>query len=75
MKKRLTAEELIATDGPMNSVALEDARYYLGLESKRELTVDEGRKLRAKKNKIVNSSKKMERKSSRELTRRSDRLE
>jgi len=75
MKKRLTVEELIATDGPMNSVALEDAMYYLGLETNSELTVDEGRKLRAKKNKIVNSSKKMERKASRELTRRSDRLE
>jgi hypothetical protein len=75
MKKRLTAEELIATDGPMNAVALEDARYYLGFETKSELTVDEGRRLRAKKNKIVNSSKKMERKASRELTRRSDRLE
>jgi hypothetical protein len=75
MKKRLTTEDIIATDGPMNAVAKDDAMYYLGLETKEELTVDEGRALRAKKNKIVTASKKMERKVSREVTRRANRLE
>jgi hypothetical protein len=75
MKKRLSAEDLTANDGPMNSVAKDDALYYLGLENKEELTVDEGRALRAKKNKIVTASKKMERKVSREVTRRANRLE
>jgi hypothetical protein len=59
----------------MNAVAKDDAMYYLGLETKEELTVDEGRALRAKKNKIVTASKKMERKVSREVTRRANRLE
>jgi hypothetical protein len=75
MKKRLTTEDITATDGPMNAVAKDDAMYYLGYGAKEELTVDEGRALRAKKNKIVTSSKKMERKVSREATRLANRLE
>lgn len=59
----------------MNAVALDDARAYLGLAGKTHLTVEEERLLRAKKRKIVTSSKKLERRVSREVTRRANRLE
>jgi|TARA_R110000850_G_C9882076_1_gene458059 hypothetical protein len=75
MKKRLKNEELTATEGPMNSVALDDAAAYLGINDQDELTIDQARQLRAKKRKIVTSSKKMERRVSREVTRQVDRLE
>jgi hypothetical protein len=68
-------DEILATEGPMNAVALEDARVYLGLENRQTLTVEEAQALRAKKRKIVTSSKKLERRIDRELTRSADRLE
>lgn len=69
MKKKIGAAQLAETDGPMNAVALDDARTYLGLDGKEELTVDEFRALRAKKRKIITSTKKMDRKISREAIR------
>lgn len=74
MKKRLDPEELTETSGPMNAVAMDDAKCYLGLENRTELTPVEEKVLRAKKKKIVTSTKKMERRFSREVTRRADRL-
>lgn len=74
MKKRLTDEDLTETYGPMNAVAQDDAKAYLGLEDRAHLTPIEERQLRAKKRKIVTSSKKLERRIDRELTRRADRL-
>jgi len=59
----------------MNAVALDDAMSYLGIVSTEDLTVIEQRKLRAKKQKIVNSSKKMERRVSHEITRKVNRLD
>ncbi len=59
----------------MNAVAIDDARAYLGLEDQARLTPIEERQLRAKKKKIVTSSKKMERRIDRELTRHADRLD
>jgi hypothetical protein len=73
MIKRLNPEFLADTDGPMNSVALEDARNYLHLDNA-ELTILEEKALRARKRKIVTSSKKQDRKYSRELTRRAEQL-
>ena len=73
MKKKIEIEQLTNTDGPMNAVALEDARTYLGLDGKEELTIDEFRALRAKKKKIITSTKKMDRKISREAIRTSKR--
>lgn len=75
MKKRLEMDEIVATEGPMNAVALEDARVYLGLENRTYLTPEEEQALRAKKKKIVTASKKMDRRIDRELTRCADRLE
>ena len=75
MKKKLDTEDLIVTEGPMNAVALEDAKCYLGMETQTELTHIEEKVLRAKKKQIVTSSKKMERKVSREAYRQADRLE
>lgn len=75
MKKRLTDEDLTETYGPMNAVARDDAAAYLGLENRDILTQEEHRQLRAKKKKIVTSSKKLERRVDRELTRRANRLE
>lgn len=59
----------------MNAVAMDDARAYLGFQNRTYLTPDEERTLRAKKKKIVTSSKKMERRISRLLTRRADRID
>jgi hypothetical protein len=75
MKKKLNIDDLIETEGPMNAVALDDAMSYLGIVSTEDLTVIEQRKLRAKKQKIVNSSKKMERRVSHEITRKVNRLD
>lgn len=72
--KHLNTERLTETEGPMNAVALDDARYYLGLEGKAELTPVEERQLRAKKKKIVTASKKRDRRISHELTRAANRL-
>jgi hypothetical protein len=58
----------------MNAVALEEARAFLGLTGTGPLTPDQERQLRAKKKKIITSSKKRERRIDRELTRRADRL-
>lgn len=59
----------------MNAVAMDDAKAYLGLENRTNLTPVEEKHLRAKKKKIVTSSKKMERRFDRELTKRADRLD
>jgi len=59
----------------MNQVATDDAKAYLGLEGRRSLTPIEEKHLRAKKKKIVTSTKKLERRVSREVTRRADRLD
>jgi hypothetical protein len=75
MKKRLEIDEILATEGPMNSVALSDAKVWLGLDGRTQLTPEEERLLRAKKKKIVTSSKKLDRRVDRELTRRADRLD
>jgi predicted lipase len=75
MRKKLDDEELTETNGPMNAVAQDDARAYLGLDNRSELTPVEQRMLRAKKKKIVTSSKKLDRQIDRELTRRANRLE
>jgi len=59
----------------MNAIAQADARTYLGLDGHDQLTAIEERQLRAKKRKIVTSTKKMERRMDRELTRQANRLE
>lgn len=59
----------------MNAVAQDDAMVYLGLDNRTYLTPIEEKALRAKKKKIVKSSKKLDRRIDRELTRRSDRLD
>lgn len=74
MKKRLENQELTATEGPMNAVALDDAMVYLGLDNTEGLTEVQEKTLRAKKKKIVKSSKKQDRRVSRELQRRSEQL-
>ena len=75
MKKKIEDKDLTETEGPMNAVAMDDAKAYLGLENRTNLTPVEEKQLRAKKKKIVTSSKKMERRFDRELTRRADRLD
>lgn len=75
MRKRLDDERLTETNGPMNPVAMDDALVYLGLDDRAYLTPIEEKALRAKKKKIVTSSKKMDRRVDRELTRRADRLD
>lgn len=72
MKKKLEIEDLTVTEGPMNAVALETARAYLGLQHKEYLTPEEERSVRAKKKKIVVATKKMDRRVDREISRRPD---
>jgi hypothetical protein len=59
----------------MNAVALDDACAYLGINDRDNLTVEQARQMRAKKHKIVTSTKKMERRVSRQLTRQQNGLE
>jgi hypothetical protein len=59
----------------MNPVAKEDAMCYLKLADQDHLTSLQERQLRAKKQKIITSTKKMDRRISREVTRQADRLE
>ena len=75
MRKRLDDERLRETEGPMNAVALDDAMVYLGLENRAYLTPTEDKALRAKKKKIVTATKKQDRRVSREVTRKADRLD
>jgi hypothetical protein len=75
MKKKLDPDELVAPEGPMNAVALADAMVYLNLNPYAELTPEQEIALRAKKKKIVTSTKKMDRRIDREIRRRPDLLE
>jgi len=76
MKKRIEIAQIIETDGPMNSVAKEDAYSYLGLdETDEEISISDHKALRAKKKKIVTSSKKLDRKISRETLRKVNRID
>lgn len=59
----------------MNAVARDDAAAYLGLADREILTPLQYRQLKAKKKKIITSSKKTDRRVDRELTRRADRLD
>lgn len=74
MRKKLDNESLTEVEGPMNAVALDDALVYLDLHDKTHLDPLEEKAVRAKKKKIVTSSKKMDRRVSREITRRADQL-
>lgn len=75
MRKKIDDERLKETEGPMNAVALDDALTYLGLDYCTTLTPVEERALRAKKKKIVTSTKKQDRRAARELTKRANRFE
>jgi hypothetical protein len=75
MKKRLTTEDLTTTEGPMNAVALDDAKCYLGFGEETPLTPIEEKQVRNKKHKIVTATKKMGRRVSKEVTRRAKRLD
>jgi len=64
MKKSISKEDLLATEGPMNSVAKDDALVYVGAPNVKHLSQLEPhveREVRAKKNKIKRSTVKHER--------------
>lgn len=67
MRKILTTDDFEEIEGAMNPIAEDDAMVYLGLDNKDTLTPEEERWVRAKKHKIVTSSKKKHRRISREL--------
>ena len=72
MRKKLDTESLVETEGPMNQVAFDDALTYLGLDDCETLSPVEEKIARAKKRKIVTASKKMDRRISREVTRKAN---
>tara|TARA_Y100000389_G_scaffold44679_1_gene39391 strand:+ start:1383 stop:1607 length:225 start_codon:yes stop_codon:yes gene_type:complete len=64
MKKSISKEDLEATEGPMNSVAKDDALAYVGAPNVKHLSQLEPkveREVRAKKAKIKRSTTKHER--------------
>lgn len=63
MHKKITADEYEELKGPMNAVSKDDAMHYAGVEGKAEedLDPDEARAVRAKKQKLVTSTKKHDR--------------
>lgn len=65
--KKITREDLTATEGPMNNVADEDAMVYAKADPNRPLDIHKERQVRAKKQKIKNSSKKADRRINKSL--------
>ena len=59
--KKISREDLIATEGPMNNVANEDAMVYANADPNRPLDNKRRRIVVAKKQKIKKSSKKSDR--------------
>ena len=59
--KKITREDQLATEGPMNDVASEDAMVYANADPDRPLDNKRKRIVVAKKQKIKKSSKKTDR--------------
>jgi len=72
--KKITREDLIATEGPMNNVASDDAMVYANADSTRPLDNKRKRAVVAKKQKIKKSSKKTDRRITKSLIRNVDNL-
>jgi|TARA_R110002074_G_scaffold396746_1_gene586451 hypothetical protein len=72
--KKITREDLIATEGPMNNVASDDAMVYANADSTRPLDNKRKRVVVAKKQKIKKSSKKTDRRITKSLIRNVDNL-
>lgn len=72
--KKITREDLTATEGPMNNVANEDALVYANADPNRPLDIHKERQVRAKKQKIKKSSKKADRRITKSLIRNVDNL-
>ena len=67
MKKQLELEDLIKTNEPMNSIAYDDAMYFLGFDNHTCLSPVERKKVRAKKRKIITAYKKLNRRVGKEI--------
>lgn len=61
MKKKITYSDFEEIMGPMNSVAFDDAVNYAKASNQENLTQDDIRTIRAKKQKIVKSDLKRQR--------------
>jgi hypothetical protein len=72
--KKITREDLIATERPMNNVASDDAMVYANADSTRPLDNKRKRVVVAKKQKIKKSSKKTDRRITKSLIRNVDNL-
>ena len=72
--KKITREDLTATEGPMNNVVDEDAMVYAKADPNRPLEIHKERQVRAKKQKIKKSSKKADRRITKSLIRNVDNL-
>lgn len=72
--KKISREDLIATEGPMNNVANEDAMVYANADPNRPLDNKRRRIVVAKKQKIKKSSKKSDRRLTKSLIRNVDNL-
>lgn len=68
--KKFSKDDLVDTHGPMNSVSKEDALVYSGapqVEHLSKLNTDKKREVLARKRKLVNASKKQERRISKNI--------
>jgi len=61
MRKKISEDEFEETTGPMNATAKYDAVVYANVEHKKELDIHDERAIRAKKEKLIRSSKKHDR--------------
>jgi hypothetical protein len=72
--KKISKEDLTATEGPMNNVASEDAMVYAKADPNRPMDNKRKRVVVAKKQKIKKSSKKLDRRITKSLIRNVDNL-
>ena len=72
--KKITREDLTATEGQMNNVASEDAMVYAKADPNRPMDNKRKRVVVAKKQKIKKSSKKADRRITKSLIRNVDNL-
>lgn len=66
-RKKFTEDDIEETVGPMNNVATEDAMFYAHADPNRPLDNKKEREVRAKKQKIKNSTKKASRRLSKTI--------
>lgn len=73
-RKKFDSDHIQEPVGPMNNVATDDALIYADVDVDRSLDIHKERRVRAKKQKIKNSSKKAERRLNKGIINHCDEL-